>query len=103
LDLFVPFGADATQRELVLLAWYRKELKARIPDLIVKWQAIIGVQIADWGVKRMKTKWVHAISKPIASGPIWNWPRNLFNALNTSWFMRWFICSNDITMTDSLN
>ena len=57
LDLFVPFGADAAQRELILLAWYRKELKARIPDLIVKWQAVIGVQVADWGVKRMKTNW----------------------------------------------
>jgi predicted metal-dependent hydrolase len=57
LDLFVPTGADATQREKVLIEWYRKELKARIPHLIEKWQAVIGVQIADWGVKRMKTKW----------------------------------------------
>lgn len=57
LDLFVPMGADAAQREKVLIEWYRKELKARIPGLIEKWQAVIGVQVADWGVKRMKTKW----------------------------------------------
>jgi len=57
LDLFVPAGADAAQREKVLIEWYRKELKARVPDLIDKWQAVIGVQVADWGVKRMKTKW----------------------------------------------
>lgn len=57
LDLFVPAGADAVQREKVLMEWYRKELKARIPGLIEKWQAVIGVQVADWGVKRMKTKW----------------------------------------------
>jgi predicted metal-dependent hydrolase len=57
LDLFVPAGADAAQREKVLIKWYRKELKARIPRLIEKWQAVIGVQISDWGVKRMKTKW----------------------------------------------
>ena len=57
LDLFVPPGADTVQRERVLLAWYRKELKARIPHLIEKWQIVIGVQIAEWGVKRMKTKW----------------------------------------------
>lgn len=57
LDLFVPTGADAAQREKVLVNWYRKELKARIPGLIEKWQAVIGVQVADWGVKRMKTKW----------------------------------------------
>lgn len=57
LDLFVPNGTDAAQRERVLIEWYRKELKARIPYLIEKWQTIIGVQIAEWGVKRMKTKW----------------------------------------------
>jgi len=57
LDLFVPHGADAAKRERVLLAWYRKELKYRIPNIIDKWQAIIGVAVADWGVKRMKTKW----------------------------------------------
>lgn len=57
LDLFVPQGSDAAKRERVILVWYRKELKARIPALIEKWQAVIGVQVADWGVKRMKTKW----------------------------------------------
>lgn len=57
MDLFVPQGADAEHREKVLTEWYRRELKARIPPLIEKWQAEIGVQIAEWGVKRMKTKW----------------------------------------------
>jgi predicted metal-dependent hydrolase len=57
LDLFVPHGADAARRERVLLTWYRKELKARIPQLIEKWEAVLGVQVDDWGVKRMKTKW----------------------------------------------
>lgn len=25
--------------------------------LIAKWEAIVGVQVAEWGVKQMKTKW----------------------------------------------
>lgn len=57
LDLFVPHGADIKQRERILIEWYRKELKASIPQLIEKWQAITGVQVVDWRVKRMKTKW----------------------------------------------
>lgn len=57
LDLLVPRGSDVTKRERVLTEWYRKELKARIPHLIEKWQSVIGVQVAEWGVKRMKTKW----------------------------------------------
>ncbi|HWQ18172.1 MAG TPA: SprT family zinc-dependent metalloprotease [Methanotrichaceae archaeon] len=57
LDLFVPYGADAAKRERVMIAWYRTELKSRVPDLIEKWQPVVGVQVADWGIKRMKTKW----------------------------------------------
>jgi predicted metal-dependent hydrolase len=57
LDLFVRTGSDTAQRERVLLAWYRQQLKHMIPPLIAKWEAIIGVEIADWGVKQMKTKW----------------------------------------------
>jgi len=28
-----------------------------IPPLLEKWQTILGVQVADWGIKKMKTKW----------------------------------------------
>ena len=57
LDLFVRPGATATQREAVLLRWYREQLKALIPPLLEKWQPVLGVQAADWGIKKMKTKW----------------------------------------------
>jgi len=57
LDLFVRTGSDTLQRERVMLAWYRQQIKAAIPPLITKWEAITGVNVADWGVKRMKTKW----------------------------------------------
>jgi predicted metal-dependent hydrolase len=57
LDLFVRPGSDTARRERVLLAWYRQQLKAAIPPLVAKWEAIIGVQVAEWRVKRMKTRW----------------------------------------------
>jgi len=57
LDLFVRPGTDADQREVVLLRWYREQLKILIPPLLEKWQPILGVQVADWGIKKMKTKW----------------------------------------------
>ena len=37
--------------------WYREGLKTLIPPLLERWQPILGVQVADWGVKKMKTKW----------------------------------------------
>lgn len=57
LDLFVRPGASADQKEAVLQRWQREQLKVLVAPLLEKWQSAIGVQIADWGIKRMKTKW----------------------------------------------
>ncbi len=57
IDLVVRVGSDRAQRERVLLAWYRRQLKEMIPPLISKWEGIMGVQVAEWGVKAMKTRW----------------------------------------------
>ena len=57
LDLFVRTGSNIARRERVLLDWYRQQLKQAIPPLIARWEPITGVQVVDWGVKQMKTKW----------------------------------------------
>ena len=68
LDLFVRPGSSADQREAVLLRWHREQLKALIPPLLEKWQPALGVQVAAWGIKKMKTKWG---SCNIAARRIW--------------------------------
>lgn len=57
IDLYVREGSDKAQRERVLLAWYRQQLKELIPALIALWEPALGVQVAEWHVKQMKTKW----------------------------------------------
>ncbi len=57
MDLFVRIDSDTFERERVLTTWYRRRLKEEITPLIAKWEAIIGVKVAEWGVKQMKTKW----------------------------------------------
>jgi predicted metal-dependent hydrolase len=57
MDLLVRPDSDASQRERILIAWYRQRLKEEIVPLIAKWEPIIGVEVAEWGVKQMKTKW----------------------------------------------
>lgn len=57
LDLFMRPRASAGQREAVLLSWYREQLKTLIPPLLGKWQPVLRVEVASWGVKKMKTKW----------------------------------------------
>lgn len=57
LDLFVRPSASSERRLTILRAWYRDELKARLPDLVASWSSRLGVDPPDWGVKRMRTKW----------------------------------------------
>lgn len=57
IELHVRRGTDARQRELVLRRWYRQQLKEMIPPLVEKWQKILGVQLVEWGIKKMKTRW----------------------------------------------
>lgn len=57
IDLHIRPGASTEQREAALLGWHRKELKSVVPSLLEKWQPVVGVEVASWGVKKMKTKW----------------------------------------------
>jgi predicted metal-dependent hydrolase len=57
IDLYVRPNASAEDREKVLYRWYREQLKTMIPPMLEKWQLMLGVHAADWGIKRMKTKW----------------------------------------------
>lgn len=50
-------GSDADKRLAVLQRWYRGQLRTLIPPLIKKWEKKLDVRAADWGIKRMKTKW----------------------------------------------
>ncbi len=57
LELRARPDSRAEKREEALQAFYRAELKQRVPELLDKWQPILGVEAAAWGIKRMKTKW----------------------------------------------
>lgn len=57
LELRVPPSTDRTGRQQVLDRWYRRRLKARIPDLLARWEPVVGVEVADCRIKRMKTRW----------------------------------------------
>ena len=50
-------GSDQAKREEVLHAWYRAQLKAAVPELIVRWEEKIGVSVREFGIKKMKTRW----------------------------------------------
>ncbi len=57
LMLRVRPGSGREQREKALREWYRSRLKEVIPGLIRHWEPVMGVQVAGFGVKKMKTRW----------------------------------------------
>lgn len=57
LVLTVRPGTDAARREALLAAWYRGLVKEAIPPLIAKWERRLGVSVAGFHVRHMKTKW----------------------------------------------
>jgi hypothetical protein len=57
MTLFVRPNSDTFQRERVLLRWYRQQLRAQIHAIIAKWEPVIGVQVSEFRIKQMKTKW----------------------------------------------
>lgn len=57
MELRVRPGTDEVKRRKVLHRWHRQRLAEQILALIEKWEPVVGVQVADWGIKKMKTKW----------------------------------------------
>ena len=51
-----PAANDETKQAIVS-QWYRDQIKAAAPDLIAKWQHIIGANVKRVFVQKMKTKW----------------------------------------------
>lgn len=57
LTLYARPELSAERRRAVLDRWYRAQLTAAIPPLIEKWERVLGVDVQDWSLRRMKTKW----------------------------------------------
>ena len=57
LLLYINPNTSLENKVLVLNEFYRGVLKTRIAELLDFWQDVMQVQVTQWGVKRMKTKW----------------------------------------------
>ncbi|WP_299983121.1 M48 family metallopeptidase [Desulfobacula sp.] len=57
INLLVKPGSDVYEREKIIVAWYRKELKRSIGKVVAKWQPVMGVIVNEFGVRKMKTRW----------------------------------------------
>ena len=57
LQMTISAQASHAQRAALLDAWYRQQLKALLPPLLIHWQTAMSVQANGWGIKKMRTRW----------------------------------------------
>ena len=57
VKLYVRGNSTSKKREKIVDEWYRVQLKLIIPQMISKWEPVMGVQVNEFGVKKMKTRW----------------------------------------------
>jgi predicted metal-dependent hydrolase len=50
-------GADIAKKRAIIDEFYRHQIEAAIPPLIAKWAGLMGVSVASFTVRKMKTKW----------------------------------------------
>ena len=68
-------GARADARGAIVSKWYREQLKTAIPDLLAKWEPILGVNAERVFVQKMKTKWETCNPDGRSIRPITDWAK----------------------------
>lgn len=57
IDLHIKNWATLEKKQQVTKEWYRNELKKHVKPIIEKWTIILWVEISNFWIKHMKTKW----------------------------------------------
>lgn len=57
IELHIRPNTSKAKRKLIVDEWYRSRLKEILPNLIRQYEERMKVQVLEWGVKKMKTKW----------------------------------------------
>lgn len=57
IHCYVPPNSPQIQKQMLLDAWYKTQMQCLLPPLIQRWERHIGVKVAQWRIKKMKTRW----------------------------------------------
>ncbi len=57
IELYVRPQASKEKMKSVLDEWYRSQLKTSLPAIVEKWERKLSVQVNEFGIRKMKTKW----------------------------------------------
>lgn len=57
ITLTVRPGSSRAKREAIVHEWHKSLLHDAVPELIRRWEPKLGVEVANYFLQRMKTKW----------------------------------------------
>lgn len=57
IHLRIRAGSDIQAKQIVLARWYRQQIRSAVPNLIAKWEEMLGINVERIFVQKMKTKW----------------------------------------------
>jgi predicted metal-dependent hydrolase len=57
IELSVRPSSSLADRARALEHWYREQLKELVPPLLAAWQPRMRVEAAQWGIRKMRTRW----------------------------------------------
>jgi len=57
ISMYLRKNNTHESRKIVMNSFYRDYLKEKIPIYINKWQSTLNVEVKDFGIKQMKTRW----------------------------------------------
>lgn len=57
IEMRIRPNTDLQKRQILMDEWYRNQLKQLVPEIITKYEKVMGVTVEEFAIKRMKTKW----------------------------------------------
>lgn len=57
LELHIRPDSSVEKRKAVIENWYRSQLKKQIPIFIDKYEKLMQLNVSEFGVKKMRTRW----------------------------------------------
>ena len=57
IELYVRKSSTIEQKQIIMDSWYRQQLKKIVPGYIAELESKMSMQVAEYGIKKMKTKW----------------------------------------------
>lgn len=57
IQLHIRPDTPTEKRQSILEEWYRRKLKEIVPEMIAKWEKKMRVEVSEFGIKKMRTRW----------------------------------------------